>query len=95
MIYVILNQDVQRKVQAEIDRVIGQSRLPNYSDKPKMPYTDAVTMEVHRIAAFVPFGVPHCAVEDVEFEGYTIPKGTDCPTAGICSKLDYNMFSVQ
>ncbi|OQV16630.1 Cytochrome P450 2E1 [Hypsibius exemplaris] len=77
MVYMILHPEVQRKVQAEIDAYIGNSRLPNLADKAKLPYTDAVTIEIHRICYFVPFSVPHAASEDVEFEGYLIPKGTE------------------
>jgi len=35
MLYMILNPDVQTKVQAEIDEVVGQSRLPSLLDKAK------------------------------------------------------------
>ena len=75
MVYMILHPEIQQKVQAEIDRVIGRARLPSVADKSKMPYTDAVTIEIHRRSAFVPFGIAHCSTEDADFEGYTIPKG--------------------
>jgi len=29
----ILNQEVQKKVQAEIDRVVGRNRFPNATDR--------------------------------------------------------------
>ncbi|XP_055334479.1 cytochrome P450 2C15-like [Paramacrobiotus metropolitanus] len=67
---------VQRKVQAEIDKTIGQ-RFPNYTDKPKCPYTDAVITEIFRFTSFIPFGVPHRALEDVQVDGYCIPKDTE------------------
>lgn len=33
MLYIVRNQDVQRKLQQEIDTVIGRSRLPNLDDR--------------------------------------------------------------
>lgn len=35
ILYMILNPDVQAKVQEEIDAVVGTSRFPNVLDKPK------------------------------------------------------------
>jgi len=66
--------EMQRKVQEEIDSVVG-SRAPELNDRPKMPYTDAVIHEVLRHSCIV-YTTPHATTEDVEFHGYTIPKGT-------------------
>ena len=41
-----------------------------------MPYVQACINELQRMADIVPFSVPHCTSEDVEFRGYHIPGGT-------------------
>ena len=43
-----LYPEVQRKAQAEIDRVIGNARLPVYSDEDSLPYIQAMLKEVLR-----------------------------------------------
>lgn len=44
----VLYPDVQRKAQAELDRVVGDSRLPDFGDRDALPYLEAVVMEVYR-----------------------------------------------
>lgn len=41
------------------DEHIGSARMPNFSDKSKMPFTEAFIYEVFRHAAYVPFTIPH------------------------------------
>lgn len=52
-----LYPEVQRKAQAEIDRVIGNSRLPDYADQDELPYVDAVLKEVLRWHPVAPLGM--------------------------------------
>ena len=40
--------EVQRKAQAEIDRVVGNDRFPTLDDQAHLPYVDAVAREVLR-----------------------------------------------
>ena len=41
-------QNVQLRAQKEIDDVIGTERLPNISDRTKLPYLNAVIKETMR-----------------------------------------------
>nr|BAV93926.1 cytochrome P450 3201G3 [Chamberlinius hualienensis] len=77
-LYLAYNQDSQKKAQKELDEVVGRFRMPSLDDFTKLPYIEAVIMEVHRKASLVPLAVPHRAIEDAKVFGYTIPKGTTC-----------------
>uniref|UniRef100_A0A3B4AQ67 Uncharacterized protein n=1 Tax=Periophthalmus magnuspinnatus TaxID=409849 RepID=A0A3B4AQ67_9GOBI len=63
-----------KKMQEEIDPVIGQERSPNMDDRKSLPFCDAVIHEVQRFIDLVPFSLPHYALKDITFRGYTIPK---------------------
>ncbi|KAI5896382.1 cytochrome P450 [Schizophyllum commune H4-8] len=65
--------EVQKKAQQEIDRVV--ERLPGQKDARNMPYLQAVIQELHRLHVLAPMAAPHAASEDVEYDGYIIPKG--------------------
>ncbi|XP_061153111.1 cytochrome P450 2J2-like [Syngnathus typhle] len=76
LVYMMHYPDIQKKVQTEIDNVIGQSRQPALSDRPDMPYTEAVIYETQRMGNIVPLGFPKMASKEATLEGYIIPKGT-------------------
>ena len=66
--------DVVRKIQTEIDMVIGSGRLPRISDKNHMPYLMASIWEALRYTSNTPVGVPHRVSKNYNFMGYFIPK---------------------
>ncbi|EIM84314.1 cytochrome P450 [Stereum hirsutum FP-91666 SS1] len=68
--------EAQRKAQAEIDSVIGNDRLPEFSDIDTLPYVKALTEEVWRWRIVGPLGFPHKLTEDDVFGDYFIPKGS-------------------
>ncbi|GAB6030773.1 Cytochrome P450 2 sub R member 1, variant 2 [Chamberlinius hualienensis] len=74
--YMTLYPEIQKKVQNEIDSVIGRERQPSYNDRFNMPYTEATILEVHRIVSFVPLSVPHRNVKELTIRGYAIPKNS-------------------
>lgn len=53
----VLNPEVQRKAQAEIDTVVGTGRLPNFADRPNLPGVERVLMETFRYMPVVPLSV--------------------------------------
>ncbi|XP_008060183.1 cytochrome P450 2D17-like isoform X1 [Carlito syrichta] len=76
LLLMILHPDVQRRVQQEIDKVVGQARPPEMADQARMPFTTAVIHEVQRFGDIIPLGVPHMTTRDTEVQGFHIPKGT-------------------
>ncbi|XP_074523682.1 cytochrome P450 2J4-like isoform X2 [Halichoeres trimaculatus] len=76
LLYMIYYPQIQERVQAEIDSVIGSSRLPSMSDRDNMPYTNAVIHEIQRMGNIVPLNVVRMASRDTTLDKYTIPKGT-------------------
>ncbi|XP_071478388.1 steroid 17-alpha-hydroxylase/17,20 lyase-like [Diadema antillarum] len=67
--------DIQRKVQEEIDAVIGRKRVPTIEDRGTLPYTEATLYEIMRYSSIAPIAVPHATTKDTELHGYIIPKG--------------------
>jgi cytochrome P450 len=72
----VLHPPSVKKVQKEIDALVGKERLPSFEDVKKLPYLNAFINETMRWRPIAPEGVPHCVMEDDEYMGYTIPKGS-------------------
>ncbi|KAI0767230.1 CyP450 monooxygenase [Fomes fomentarius] len=70
------NPEVQKKAQAELDAVVGLHRLPEFADKDSLPYVCALLTELLRWRSVLPMGIPHVSIEDDEYQGYFIPKGS-------------------
>ena len=52
----VLYPEVQKKAQAEIDTVIGPNRLPDFGDRPSLPYINAIVKELRRWHLVTPLG---------------------------------------
>ena len=71
--------DAMAKAREEADAVCGSkaARLPGIGDMPKMPYTCALVKEVLRWRPVVPLIPQHQSIQDLDFEGYCFPAGTE------------------
>ncbi|CAG9793846.1 unnamed protein product [Diatraea saccharalis] len=77
LLYLVREQEVLRRLQIEIDEVVGKDRTPTLSDRSKqfrMIYTEAVILETLRITSVAPVGIPHMALADTQLGNYNIPK---------------------
>ena len=52
---------IQAKAQAELDKVVGRDRLPDFSDREKLPYTNGIIKEVLRWQPITPLGEYRCS----------------------------------
>lgn len=72
----VLHPDIQARAQAELDRVVGRSRLPDFRDRPDLPYVEALLSEALRWLPVTPLAVPHSSIRGDEYNGYYIPPGS-------------------
>ncbi|RXW18763.1 hypothetical protein EST38_g7088 [Candolleomyces aberdarensis] len=68
--------EVQEKAQAEMDKIVGPGRLPDFGDRNDLIYIKALIIELLRWHQIAPFAMPHKTTEDDFYDGYFIPKGT-------------------
>jgi len=72
----IRHPDVLKKLQREVDDVVGNDRLVTEADLPQLPFLAAVIKETFRLHPSTPLSLPRVAAEDCEVDGYLVPKGT-------------------
>lgn len=72
----VLHPDVFRKLQVEMDSVVGDMRLPTFEDRPALSYLECVLKEMVRWNVPVPLGMPHRLMEDNTYRKFTIPAGS-------------------
>jgi cytochrome P450 len=67
-----LHPDEYKKLQAEVDNVVGNSRVPSFTDMQSLPRVRAVAKEVLRWRPVTAGGLPHQLVQD---DTYKMPDG--------------------
>ncbi len=70
--------ETQARAHAELDAVVGRTRLPTFADHPHLPYIRAMVKELLRWRPIAPLITPHRVTEDDWYDGMFIPKGTIC-----------------
>lgn len=71
-----LHPAVLARAQAEVDRVVGSHRLPDFDDQPALPYITAILKELLRWQQVDTLAVPHRLTQDDVYRGYFIPRGS-------------------
>lgn len=88
----IVHQDVQRKLQKEIDSMVPADRMPDIVDKIKLPYTEAVMSESQRMYPVFPVIGPRRVLQDTNLEHFKIPKDTTILIDIFSVNRDPNLF---
>ena len=89
----VLNPEIQKQVQDEIDAVVGRDRFPEFGDETRLPYTVATITEMYRHHSMSALSAAHCTTCDIEFEGYFIPKKTPVFFSLYSANYDKTIFS--
>ncbi|KAE8723271.1 CYP703A2 protein [Hibiscus syriacus] len=76
MAEVIKHPRVLRKIQDELDSVVGRNRMVVESDLPHLNYLRCVVRETFRMHPAGPFLIPHESLRDTTIHGYYIPAKT-------------------
>jgi cytochrome P450 len=76
VLYLVTFTEVQKKLQEELDRVVGRNRHPALADRQSLPFVEGTITETLRYSSIVPFNVFHTATQDAKLRGYDVPKGT-------------------
>ncbi|EIW75777.1 cytochrome P450 [Coniophora puteana RWD-64-598 SS2] len=72
----VQHPEVLERAQAEIDAVVGGTRLPSFEDRESLPLCNAIFNETLRWGAPVPLNLPHRLMDDDIYDGMYIPKGS-------------------
>ncbi|XP_060185334.1 cytochrome P450 71AU50-like [Lycium barbarum] len=67
---------VMKKLQNELEQVVGKNRLVEESDLEKLEYLDMVIKEGFRLHPVAPLLIPHESIEDCTIDDFGIPKGS-------------------
>ncbi|PZC78548.1 cytochrome P450 18a1 [Helicoverpa armigera] len=92
IVFMLRNPDVKRRVQEELDAVIGRERLPTIEDMPNLPYTETTILETLRMSNIVPLATTHSPTKDVHLNGYRIPAGSQVVPLINCVHMDPNLW---
>jgi len=76
LVCLMFHPEVQRKIHEEMDRIIGDDRLPTHDDRESLQYLQAAWKEASRWRPTAPINFPHVTTEDQVNQGYWMPKGT-------------------
>jgi Cytochrome P450 len=52
----LVRPEIQTMAQEELDAVTERERLPTFEDRPRLPFVDAICMEVSRWKPVAPIG---------------------------------------
>ena len=76
MAEIMQKPEIMRRVEEELEVVVGKDKMVEESHIHKLPYLQAVMKETLRLHPALPLLVPHCPNQTTNVGGYTITKGS-------------------
>uniref|UniRef100_A0A183CJT9 Cytochrome P450 n=1 Tax=Globodera pallida TaxID=36090 RepID=A0A183CJT9_GLOPA len=102
VLYLLLDQRVQTKMQAELDKLYtekernGVGGMVTMADRAKLPYLNAVVNECQRMCNLLPLNLTHRTMADVQIEGKNgkirLSRGTTIVPQICCVLFDEKIF---
>ncbi|GJS89797.1 cytochrome P450 [Tanacetum coccineum] len=77
MTEILKNHSIMKKIQEELENVVGVNNMVEESHLPQLKYLDATIRETFRLHPVVPLGLPRSPNKTCTVGGYTIPKGNN------------------
>ncbi|KAL4578695.1 hypothetical protein LXL04_014824 [Taraxacum kok-saghyz] len=77
MTEVLKHRDIMKKIQEELEQVVGQNNIVEESHLTKLRYLEAVVKETFRLHPALPLLVVRCPSKACTVGGYTVPKGSN------------------
>ncbi|KAF8169586.1 cytochrome P450 [Mycena galopus ATCC 62051] len=65
----------QHRAWQELDAVVGGDRFPELKDITRVPFVKALIDEILRLHPPFKMALPHATTDDIQFNGYFIPRG--------------------
>lgn len=62
ILFMVLQPEVAKKAQAEIDAFVGRDRLPDFEDRDALPYIDCILKEILRYVIIFRALPPSCEI---------------------------------
>ncbi|KAH7709103.1 CRE-CYP-33E1 protein [Aphelenchoides avenae] len=92
VLYLLLDQESQCRMHAELDAVVGSERQITLADRSRLPYVQAVVNETQRLSNILPQNLHHKTMRDVNVNGMLIPEGTRIDPQIACVLYDEKVF---
>ncbi len=77
VLYMIAYPEIQAKIHAELDQMIGEGQKISFKDRSKLPFTEACIHEIFRHSSSTTFPpINYATTTDANLQGYFVPKNT-------------------
>ena len=76
ILFLVHNPECQKKIQRQMDSVLGRNKMPRLEDKSSLPLVQAAILESLRLGNVADSSIPHYTLRETSLSGYRVPKDT-------------------